>query len=237
MLASVRDAGEAGLVLEAGADIIDLKDPAGGALGALDIGVIESIVALVNGRVPVSATIGDIPFTVESLQPRIEAIAAAGVDFVKVGVFGDAGDTNVLRMLHALSLAGLRIVLVFFAEDPMDKPDIEGLSRYGICGVMLDTRAKTSGSLREKLTDRQLESFVNRSRDTQLLCGLAGSLSAEDIPALLLLRPDYLGFRGALCRENNRKDTLDAQAARAVRLMLTAPAPAEGRNRGNMQWR
>ena len=35
-----------------------------------------------------------------------------------------------------------------------------------------------------------------------LLTGLAGSLEAADVPRLLLLAPDYLGFRGALCDQS-----------------------------------
>ncbi|MEX2523814.1 MAG: (5-formylfuran-3-yl)methyl phosphate synthase [Gammaproteobacteria bacterium] len=237
LLASVCDAGEAGLILEGGADIIDLKDPSVGALGALDIGVMTDIVALVNGRVPVSATIGDIPFTAAAIRPRIEAVAATGVDFVKVGVFGDVRDTGVLEMLRALSQAGLRMVLVFFAEDVPGHTDFTALSRHGIHGVMLDTRDKSSGSLRSKLSHRQLESFVSGARETGLLCGLAGSLCADDIPALLPLRPDYLGFRSALCRGSNREGEVDAAAAGAVRLMLSAPVPGEQLNPGIMQWR
>ncbi len=237
MLASVRNAREAQLVLDAGVDIIDLKEPSGGALGALDTGVIGGIVSLVHGRTPVSATIGDIPFTVACLRPRIEAVAATGVDFVKVGVFGDARDADALGLLQTLSRAGRCIVLVFFAEDAADETDFAALFRYGIHGVMLDTRDKASGSLRHKMTDRQLESFVSGAREAGLLCGLAGSLSAEDIPVLLSLQPDYLGFRGALCRGSSRTGELDAEAAGAVRLMLAGPVVQEQLNPGILQWR
>src|SRR5262245_29278297 len=60
-LASVRDAAEAELAIGAGADIVDLKDPEGGALGALPPATIEACVRAIGGRVPVSATIGDLP--------------------------------------------------------------------------------------------------------------------------------------------------------------------------------
>ena len=60
-LASVRDAEEAELALRAGADIVDLKDPEQGALGALTPDTIAACVKQVAGRAPVSATIGDRP--------------------------------------------------------------------------------------------------------------------------------------------------------------------------------
>jgi len=235
MLASVRNVREAQLVLEAGVDILDLKDPAGGALGALDAGLIGDVVRLVDGRRPVSATIGDIPFRAASLEPRIEAVAATGVDFVKVGVFGDARDPEVLGMLRALSQAGPRLVLVFFAEDAVTETDFATLSRCGIHGVMLDTRDKSSGPLRSKLPDRQLALFVSGAREAGLLCGLAGSLSAQDIPALLAVRPDYLGFRGALCRRNDRGRGLDGRAVVLLRRAMFGTAANKQLNLCYMQ--
>jgi hypothetical protein len=47
-LASVRDAAEAETALLANADIIDLKDPAQGALGAVDLETTRRAVALID---------------------------------------------------------------------------------------------------------------------------------------------------------------------------------------------
>jgi len=58
MLASVTNPAEAEAVWAAGADIIDLKDPAKGALGALDADVAAGIVRSVGKRKPVSAAAG-----------------------------------------------------------------------------------------------------------------------------------------------------------------------------------
>lgn len=221
LLASVRDEHEAGLVLEAGADIIDLKEPAAGALGAVDAAVIGATMARIGGRARVSATIGDVPCTAEHLRPRLEAVAASGVDFIKIGVFGRPDAPGVLALLEETARAGHRIVLVFFAEDPFHETAFPEFARCGITGVMLDTRDKHSGALRDKLTQPQLASFVTRARSAGLLCGLAGSLGIDDIPALLPLRPDYLGFRGGLCRGNDRIQRLDAEAVGRIRRALS----------------
>ena len=61
MLASVTDDLECEMAITAGVDIIDLKDPANGALGALPPHRISSIVSQLAGRRPVSATLGDLP--------------------------------------------------------------------------------------------------------------------------------------------------------------------------------
>jgi dihydroneopterin aldolase len=53
-----------------------------------------------------------------------------------------------------------------------------------------------------------------------LLCGLAGSLRLEDIPLLLRYRPDYLGFRGALCVQRQRTAALDDKAVARIKKAL-----------------
>jgi dihydroneopterin aldolase len=55
-----------------------------------------------------------------------------------------------------------------------------------------------------------------------LLAGLAGSLEAPDIPRLLLLSPDILGFRGALCSGQDRTARIDAAATDVIRALIPA---------------
>lgn len=220
MLASVRDEGEARLVRRAGVDVIDLKDPASGALGALETELVRRIVDRTDKGVPFSATIGDIPYRAPLIEPRIRAMAETGVDYVKVGVFGDPFDTDVLGMLQGFSQRDVQIILVLFAEDPLPR-DLRFFAESGVAGVMLDTRNKRTGSLRDKLPDQNLQAFVRQAREARLLCGLAGSLSEADIPALRALEADYLGFRGALCRGRRRSARLDDSLVRRLRLSVT----------------
>ena len=219
MLASVRNEEEAALARAAGADIIDLKDPDRGALGALDTDLVRHILNKSDKDRPFSATIGDVPFHADRIGPMVTAMAETGVDYVKVGVFGNPEDVESLRTLQAASLRGIQVVLVLFAEDPFPR-DFGVYARHGVAGIMLDTRDKHSGSLRDKLPDRQLQAFVAQTRAVKLYCGLAGSLSSADIPALTALAPDYLGFRGALCSKHCRTAGLDGEAIRQIRLSL-----------------
>ena len=85
-LASVRNAAEAEMALGAGADIIDLKDPTQGALGALAPGEIAACVGHIEGGALLSATVGDLPLT-RATRAAVLATAALGVDYVKLGVF------------------------------------------------------------------------------------------------------------------------------------------------------
>ena len=62
-----------------------------------------------------------------------------------------------------------------------------------------------------------------------LMSGLAGSLEPPDIPRLLLLTPDFLGFRGALCADRQRAARVDPHRVRMVRELI----PQDGRVRGD----
>lgn len=200
ILASVTSVAEAELALAAGADIIDLKDPARGALGALPDRTIGEIVARIGGRLTLSATIGDLPMDAARVAGAVARIGDLGVDIVKAGLFPGGDRGGCLAALGAAASRGRRLVLVMFADRQPDFALIERCRDLGLAGVMLDTADKAAGGLRRHLDGGQLAAFVARAKAAGLLTGLAGSLAIDDIPALLPLAPDYLGFRGALCR-------------------------------------
>ena len=236
MLASVTSVEEALLALELGADIIDLKNPHDGALGALPLPTLASIVIALDGRRTISATIGDAPDDAARIAQKVVATAATGVDIVKIGI---PTSRLALALGHPPQLAfwqgkadlasprpatgagpepaSTRLVAVLFADQAFDLAWIDALAERGFYGVMLDTADKHAGGMRSHCDDAQLRNFVRRAHSKHLMCGLAGSLRLDDIAPLLALSPDYLGFRGALCRNTSRTDQLDADAFRAVR--------------------
>jgi uncharacterized protein (UPF0264 family) len=215
VLASVTSVAEADVAVGAGADIIDLKNPAEGALGALPDATIREIVGRVSGRVPVSATIGDLPMVPGIVAGAVARVGDLAVDIVKVGFFPGADRDRVLDVLGAAAARGRRIVLVMFGDQRPDFAVVDRARDLGLAGVMLDTADKQAGGLRRHLSDASLGAFAARAKAAGLLTGLAGSLSVADIPALLPLGADYLGFRGALCRAG-RTTALDAARVRAV---------------------
>ncbi len=219
-LASVADAAEISLVLPAGPDILDLKDPAAGALGAWDpedIALAVRDMANMPGRPRLSATIGDQPMRPDAVVPAARRIAETGVDFVKIGFAPDGAPDRCIDALAPLAKDGAKLIAVFFADlwpsDPCCLP-IHRLAAAGFRGAMLDTAGKRKG-LRHHWQDDQLGSFVCCARAHRLLTGLAGSLRVADIPALTALSPDYLGFRGALCG-GERTAGIDPQAVSKV---------------------
>ncbi len=221
MLASVASLAEAQIACEEGVDLLDLKNPRAGVLGALDIAEIQRIVTAFAGVRPISATIGDVPMEPHTVRSATAAVAACGVDYVKIGL-PTAGD----RRACVRSCAGIarqtRLVGVLFADQRMDWEMLSILAEHGFRGAMLDTASKESGPLQTYWDQERLAAFVGRCRQLGLYCGLAGSLRLEDVTALLTLTPDYLGFRGALCAAGRRRAGLQRTAVRAVRQRIPA---------------
>lgn len=211
ILASVTDVEEAMIAIDCGIDIIDLKNPAEGALGALPEVTIRNIVDKVAGRKPVSATIGDLPMQSELVAAAVGAMAATGVDIVKIGFFGREGHVECIEALRPIAARGVRLVAVLFADDDPDWRLLPHLAQAGFYGVMLDTAFKNGNRLCHYLDAAAMRGFVYAAKELGLLTGLAGSLSVNDLPGLLPLAPDYIGFRSALCGGANRVGRLERE--------------------------
>ncbi|QFY44236.1 hypothetical protein F6R98_17675 [Candidatus Methylospira mobilis] len=222
MLASVTSLTEARIALAAGVDIIDLKAPEKGALGALPIEVVREIVAGIDGACPVSATIGDQPLLPEPVLASVLQMAATGVDFVKIGFFTGGDMQATLDTLAPAASGGLRLIAVLFGDRQPEITWLDAIAAAGFRGVMLDTQDKQQGSLLNCRSFDFLKDFVSAARARGLLCGLAGSLRKTDISALLPLAPDYLGFRGALCVGSRRTDRIDENSVLEIRNLITA---------------
>lgn len=218
MLASVLSRAEAEIAVARGADIIDCKDPSRGALGALALAEVAEIVEAVDGRRPVSAVV-ELPHDVSHARQAIADVAALGVEFVKFALPVTPDAREIIDELAPLATRA-RLVAVLFADLSPDLDILSSLARAGFAGAMLDTAHKGKGRLLDYMNIGELSAFVGKCHELGLEAGLAGALEAPDAPRLLVTRPDVLGFRGALCRGQNRRDTLDAQAVSLIRDLI-----------------
>ena len=221
-LASVMNAHEARLCVALGADIIDAKDAAAGALGALPLESVRAIRAAVPADVKLSATIGDPSGDADATVRDAQLMAATGVDYVKVGLAGAGADRATLERLRAVMPAKVRLVGVLLADRALDLELIPAAQGASFAGVMLDTAAKNSGALPDLIAPAALAAFIEAAHGAGLFAGLAGSLRASHVAALAELGPDVLGFRGGLCREQDRTHAIDEAAVRAVRKEIGA---------------
>ncbi len=226
MLVSVRDVPEALLAAQGGADFIDLKEPSDGALGGLPIETIAAIVRALRGqgsrperRLPISATIGDLPMAdLGAILQRVDAVAACGVDYVKVGIERGA---QAAAVLDALANSGHAIVPVFIGDRGLDFEAVEHACALGFPGLMVDTADKLAGSLFDVLSNTELHRFVAMVRASGALVGLAGALRHPQLAALHALQPDFAGFRSAVCTVD-RRGALDPERLQALAAALHA---------------
>jgi (5-formylfuran-3-yl)methyl phosphate synthase len=223
MLASVTDANEADIVLSLGADIVDLKDASRGSLGAVSLETAQTAIALVARRCETSATLGDPPYDEAELLSRARGLVAAGVDTLKLAV----DRTTLAQLGPALRRLAAEVALVgmMFADQDPDFALLAELAALGFRGAMLDTRDKSRGRLLSHLDPARLEEFCRSCREAALMSGLAGSLESPDVPRLLLLHPDVLGFRTALCRRHDRVAAIDPQAVSLIRDLIPRERP------------
>ena len=168
-----------------------------------------------QGRRLVSAAAGSA--TDPDIWDQARQLTETGVDFVKVG-FSSAAQLPLLSKLRAAIAPPTGAIAVLF----VDCPDIHPLQwilpaqAANLSGLMLDTADKEAGTLTQHIGREQAHQWVQATRQAQLLSGLAGRLDAMSATEYLSAQPDYLGFRGALCRANTRTREIDPEAVREL---------------------
>ena len=222
LLVSVRNVAEAREVAAAGVDFIDLKDPADGALGGLPVPTIAAVVQALRAlpdRGRISATIGDhASDALATILQRVAAVAATGVDYVKVGI---APGPGVPVLLDALARCGATVVPVFIADAGVPLAAVSaalavvGEDPHVFPALMLDTQAKLGGSLLRRVPASDLAEFIEAVQAVGRLAGLAGALRLDELKSLRLLAPDFAGFRSAVC-DGDRAGALVPQRVRAL---------------------
>jgi (5-formylfuran-3-yl)methyl phosphate synthase len=234
LLVSVTSADDAAAALAGGADLVDAKDPAAGALGAVSIEQFRRIVAAVAGARPVTAALGD-----AADEPAIErtagAFAGLGASFVKLGFAGISSTDRVAALITAAVSgarhgSGSRVVAVAYADadragsiSPLRLVDVA--ARAGATGVLLDTFDKQQGALRELVAWRALTDWVASAHDTGLFVAIAGKLSASDFPYVRDAGADIAGVRGAAC-DGGRTGHVTADRVRLLRSACDAEPAA-----------
>lgn len=214
LLVSVRNAEEAAIALAAGVDVIDVKEPARGSLGAASADVVESVVELVEGRATVSAACGelrDLDVAACSL-PRGLALAKAALAGCR-----EMADWRGRWLAWAGALLGeTRPVAVVYADSEIARSppweDVVALAASaGTPYVLVDTFDKSAGTLFDHWSERTLRACAGEVRQARMGLVLAGSLAGDAIARACEFEPDYVAVRGAACR-GGREGPLDAAA-------------------------
>jgi (5-formylfuran-3-yl)methyl phosphate synthase len=234
LLVSVVDAGEARAAAAAGADIVDVKNPAEGSLGAPSPAVIADIRAAVPAALPVSAAIGDMPNLPGTAALAALGAAHSGAAFVKVGLWGASTEADAVALLRAVREAiagvpGAEVVAGAYADArrvapaPLAPELLPRVARAaGVKACLLDTAIKDGRGLLDWLSPDELTSFVDDARAGGLEVALAGALRAEDLPVVHATGADIAGVRSAACGDGRRSGPLEAARVRALRAACAA---------------
>jgi uncharacterized protein (UPF0264 family) len=209
LLVSVRDAEEAGVALSAGVDVIDVKEPARGALGRADDDTLGQIAEAVRGRTLLSFAAGE---AIDSADD-----AALGGDFVRgdhagysLFKYGPAGLGRrddwreiLIRVWRSTKGAASPIAVAYVDYAAADAPAPEEIVQLaidrGCAGILFDTYGKAPRLGLTALFETRLRSCIARAREAGLLVALAGSLGADDVADVRRFGADLFAVRGAAC--------------------------------------
>jgi uncharacterized protein (UPF0264 family) len=229
LLVSAINDGDAELAAVGGADIIDLKNPVEGPLGAPPPSLIASVRAAVAPNVPVSVAIGDLPPLPCTAALAAAGAVAAGANYVKIGLGAVASQAEAVDLLQAVrsALRGEHRAAVIAAAYA-DAPRLGGralapallprtASAAGIDGCLLDTAIKDGRGLFAWLSPEAVAQLVAQAHAGGLLVALAGGLTEGDLPQALASGADIVGVRTAACRGAVRTAPLDPERIRRIR--------------------
>lgn len=225
LLVSPRDIDEAKRSLAA--DIIDVKNPAEGSLGANFPWVIRTIKTL--AAKPVSAAIGDFDFKPGCAALAAYGAACAGADYVKVGLMFD-GASRAAELIRAVvrsvkdEFPQKKVVVASYSDysrlgtiSPLEVAPLA--AREGADVAMVDTGIKDGRSTLSFMGEGELAEFCAVNRRFGLQTAIAGSLTFDDLPAIRRIAPDIIGVRGMVCggdRSSGIREELVERLARMV---------------------
>jgi len=214
LLVSVRNAAEALAALAGGADLIDVKEPSRGALGAADPSEIAAVVRAVAGRAPVSAALGELNDVLGDRERRAGWTIPGGVSVFKIGLAGcrdnfkwpELWRAAIGRAVEPGPQPAARPVAVVYADwQAVAAPEPAQVLTLAVetqCPALLvDTFDKSSGSLFDHWRAAELAAFVRHVQSHGIAAVLAGSLTADTISTAVSLGPDLVAVRTAACEQ------------------------------------
>jgi (5-formylfuran-3-yl)methyl phosphate synthase len=222
---SVVSAAEASQAILGGADLLDIKNPNEGSLGAQSPRVIRDIQSVSPGGIEFSAAIGDMPNLPGTAALAALGAAVCGVDYIKVGLHGTRSEVEAAALLHEVQEAVAALHISVIAAGYADyqragtlNPDC--LPRLavsaGIRGCMVDTAVKDGSTLFDFLQPNALHALARQAHAAGLLFGGAGALCEQDLPLLRECEVDVVGLRTTVCKNNQRSGPLDASRVRQL---------------------
>ena len=232
LLVSPTDELDALEAVKGGADIIDVKNPIEGSLGAAAPAMIRKIRQAVKKTIPVSAALGDVPNLPGTIAQAALGAAQAGADYVKIGFHGVTKEEDVAYILTTVvdTLKEFdsksKTVAALYGDylragtmNPSILPDIAHTA--GIETVMIDTAIKDGRDLFIFMPEEEVASFIEKGQGNDLEVALAGSLTGDSFKTAAGLGPDIIGVRTAALPGGDRTGgRVDAELVRELKIIL-----------------
>jgi uncharacterized protein (UPF0264 family) len=223
LLVSVRSREEAEIACRGGADLVDVKEPSRGALGAAEPEVWRDIAEGLAGRLPSSVALGEL-FDRPHCPAEDEL---QGFQYAKLGLAGgrlvDDWPQHWECHLSRLPASIIPVAVVYAdwrdAQAPTPDDVVYHAMRLGCGAVLFDTFRKGQGNLLERMGLDELTRLSRFLRASGLRVVFGGSLGEESIPSVLSLQPDYVAVRGAACRQG-RNGTVDLMLVRRLAALV-----------------
>lgn len=225
LLISVRSAEEARIALEAGADIIDVKEPTRGSLGRSDVSAIQQITDIVAGKAPLSIALGEWHLTQPFNLPKTDTWAKVG--YSRCSTASQRHRGWLAWLLLQQQLQPTRLIGVVYADrvrvgGPCFKQVLDWvLSTKNASphppGILIDTAIKDGQALLSWHSINTLRHYQEHCQRHGLFLALAGSLTFSDV--LLLqqaVQPDVIAVRGLVCVGNARTASLQPDRVRSL---------------------
>ncbi|QDU75136.1 hypothetical protein Pan97_21590 [Bremerella volcania] len=221
LLVSVRSVAEANLAGQLSVDLIDLKEPNSGSLGATSPKVWQAVACQWHQRTRVSLALGELPEVVSVANVPAEA------DSVKIGLAGCRRQPDWQSELSTLFDQlpnGVQRVAVYYADAHLaDSPSLEDvldMARQLECQTFLvDTYDKSAGAVFDHMSPMQLKKLRDRLHADGLHFALAGSLRVKHLSSVAKIQPDIVAVRGAVCHRD-RTGEIDAELLQSFREQL-----------------
>ena len=236
LLISVRDLVEAKIACEADADLIDVKEPDRGSLGAADPQTLRAIAEDLAGRIPLSAALGEL---VDA--DRQAAQLPAAYQFAKFGLAGAAKIDwqTALKRGFAQLPPHVRPVAVIYADwktcaAPSPDEVCACARELGVAAVLIDTFNKDGSTLFDHFTFNQIGELISLAAQADLICVLAGGLSIDLVPAAASFHPDYIAVRGAAC-DGDRQGNISLDAIRRIKRIIMSDHAVEEYSRASLR--
>lgn len=216
LLVSVRDAKEAAAALASGADVIDVKEPNAGPLGAASMETISAVIAAVAQAAPITVATGDLgdDFPWEAAPPAI-AIAKLGL----AGGVHQPWREQTARWIDRLPAATEGALVAYAdwqaAEAPAPEEVLSQAIEIGCAGIVVDTWSKAGSCSLDLLDAERLRLLIGEAIAKQIVVVLAGSITLERLAEAASFGPTLVGVRGAAC-VGGRSGVVDAERVRAI---------------------